>query len=91
MAEAYRRRLWCSDAIEELEKAARSDAAIADDERSLRIAIACLTPRTREKSIRFLGEHVGAAARPALEEAAASYPNSEVRRGAQVALERLPR
>ncbi|MDB4966013.1 MAG: serine/threonine protein kinase with repeat [Myxococcales bacterium] len=91
MAADYRRKLWCSDAIEELDRAWRSDEAIGADERVTTIAISCLTPKTREKATRFLSERVGARARDPLTAAATGDPNLEVRRGAQKALERLPR
>jgi hypothetical protein len=86
---AYQRRLWCSDAIEELEKALRDDPGLRSDHEVTRVAISCLTPRTREKATRFLVERVGTAAQGALEQAAAGDGNSEVRRGAALALERL--
>jgi serine/threonine-protein kinase len=87
----YQRRLWCSDAIEELEKALRDDAALRDDTSLQRTAISCLTPKTRERAIRLLVERVGGSARGELERAATESPNSEVRKGARVTLDRLPR
>ncbi|HEX9104466.1 MAG TPA: hypothetical protein VF997_19780, partial [Polyangia bacterium] len=87
----YQRRLWCSDALEELDKALRDDAALRDDPSLQRTAVACLTPKTRERAIRLLVERVGPGARAELERATAQSLNSEVRRGAAMALERLPR
>ena len=87
----YQRRLWCTDALEELEKALRDDAGLRDDATLQRTAIACLTPKTRERAVRLLVERVGASARPELERAVAESASSEVRKGAQVTLERLPR
>jgi serine/threonine-protein kinase len=88
LAAAYQRRLWCSDAIEELERALR-DGAVAD-EPIVRSAIACLTPKTQGKALRFLVERVGPSAAPALRVAAAGDPNPDVRKAAERALERLP-
>jgi eukaryotic-like serine/threonine-protein kinase len=87
----YQRRLWCSDAIEELDKALRDDAALGGDASLQRTAIACLTPKTRERAIRLLVERVGAPSRAELERATTEGGNSEVRKGARMALERLPR
>ena len=87
----YQRRLWCSDAIEELEKALRDDAALRGDLSLQRTAISCLTPKTRERATRLLVERVGTGARAELQRAATESANSEVRRGAASALERLPR
>ena len=87
----YQRRLWCSDAIEELEKALRDDAALRGDLSLQRTAISCLTPKTRERATRLLVERVGAGARGELQRAATESANSEVRHGAEKALERLPR
>ena len=88
-AEAYRRRLWCSDAIEELERALHDDGGLRDDAEVTRVAIGCLTPKTRDKATRFLVDKVGVAAKRALEEAALADGNGEIRRGAALALERL--
>jgi serine/threonine-protein kinase len=87
LAGDYQRKLWCSDAIEELERALKSDPGARSQ--TIPIAVACLTPKTREKAIRFLVERVGAEARPILEQAEASDENPEVRKGAERALARL--
>jgi hypothetical protein len=87
----YQRRLWCSDAIEELEKALRDDDGLRGDATLQRTAIACLTPKTRERAIRLLAERVGPQSRGELERAATDYPNAEVRKGARETLDRLPR
>ena len=89
LADGYRRKLWCSDALEELERAAREDARAARLPETTQIAIGCLTPKTRDKAVRFLVERVCPEARRAVEEAQASDPNPEVRRGAERVLERL--
>ncbi|MCU1281230.1 MAG: serine/threonine protein kinase [bacterium] len=87
----YQRKLWCSDALEELEKALRDDAALRGDLSLQRTAISCLTPKTRERAVRLLVERVGAPSRAELQRAATESLSSEVRRGATSALERLPR
>jgi hypothetical protein len=91
MAVGYAGRLWCSDAIEELDKALRDDAALKDDPAVIRTAIVCLREKTRERAIRLLVERVGPSSRDELERAVTQGPNAEVRKGAQMALERLPR
>ena len=90
-ASGYAASLWCSDALNELERALHDDERLRDDRTVQSIAIRCLTPKTRDKATRFLVERVGAAARDALEAAVASDANAEVRHAAQKALERLPR
>jgi hypothetical protein len=89
MAEGYRQKLWCSDAIEELERALHDAPALRDDPELPRIAIACLTPKTRDKATRFLVEYIGEPARAQLTEAAQAAGNSEIRRGAELALEKM--
>ncbi len=86
----YQRRLWCSDALEELDKALRDDEHVRDDAALQRTAIACLTPKTRERAVRLLVERVGPSGRAELERAAAESANGEVRKGARAALDRLP-
>src|SRR5207248_8611550 len=73
LAGDYQRKLWCSDALEELERAVRSDPAARSDPETARVAVACLTPKTREKAIRFIIEKMGPDARPLLERAAAGH------------------
>ena len=86
---AYQRKLWCSDALEELDRALRDDPSLRGDREASRIAISCLTPKTRDKAIHFLVDKVGMAAKSALTEAVESDPNLEVRRGAERTLEKL--
>ncbi|HEX4460780.1 MAG TPA: protein kinase [Polyangia bacterium] len=88
-AVGYQRRLWCSNALEELDAALREAPALGSDETLQHTAIACLTPKTRDKALRFVVERLGAAARPALE-TAATDASPDVRRGAKMALDRLP-
>lgn len=89
VATEYQRRLWCSDAIEELERALRDDASLRDDPEVMRIAVACLTAKTQQKAVRFVVEKVGPSARPALERALAEETNVDIKKGAQKALDRL--
>jgi hypothetical protein len=88
-AEDYQRRLWCSDVIEELERALRESPELASEPEVTRIAIPCLRARTQEKTMRFLVEHVGANAKAELEAVVANEPKADVREGAQRALARL--
>ena len=87
----YQRKLWCSDALEEVDKALRDDAGLRDDASLQRVAISCLTPKTRERAVRLLVERVGASGRSELTRAATESANGEVRKGAREALDRLPR
>ncbi len=90
LATAYARKLWCSDALEELERAVRDDLRLRDDPNVARRAIACLGPKTNARAARFLGEKLGAVARPVLQAAATGEPNLELRRAAQKVLDRMP-
>ena len=89
LAGDYQRKLWCTDALEELERAIRADASLKGDAEVVRIAVSCLTPKTRDKAVRFLVERVGTAALAPLRQAAATSENPEVRKGAERALSRL--
>ena len=89
MADDYARKLWCSDAIDELERAVREDPRLRSDPELTRIAIPCLRARTQAKTLRFLVETVGADAIPALQAALVSEAKGDVRDGAQRALDRL--
>jgi serine/threonine-protein kinase len=89
LARAYQRKLWCSDALEELERALRDGPELRSDPHVMRTAIGCLTPRTQARAIRLLRERIGALAAEPLRSAAASEPNPEIRRGAERALESL--
>ncbi len=86
----YQRKLWCSDAVLELERAVRDDPSLRSDPEATRIAIRCLTPKTRDKAIRFLVDKVGKDAVPALSEAlAAEGGTTEIKKGAAEALARI--
>ncbi len=89
LAVDYQRKLWCSDAVEELDRALRDDARVRSEPGAARTAIACLTPKTQAKAIQFLVEKLGDEARAPLTAAAASNPNADIRHGAERALERL--
>ena len=92
MAIGYSQRLWCSDAIEELDKALRDDGALKDDPLVVRTAIVCLREKTRERAIRLLVERVGAGARGELERA--TYERTQSRKCAKAhkwRSKRLPR
>jgi serine/threonine-protein kinase len=91
IADNYARKLWCSDAMSELEQALREQPDLRSSPDLSRPAIRCLTTRHYPRVSRFLAERVGADARGPLEAAAASDPNPEVRRNAQKLLERFPR
>jgi hypothetical protein len=89
LAAAYQHKLWCSDAIEELDRALRDDPRLRSDASVVHHAISCLTPKTQGKAIRFLVEKIGPEAAGPLRAAAEGDPNLEVRKGAERALERL--
>jgi len=89
IADDYGRKLWCSDAIDELERALREDPGLRTDAEVTRIAIPCLRARTQAKALRFLVEMVGRDAIPALQTAATGDPKPDVRDGAARALSLL--
>jgi serine/threonine-protein kinase len=91
LADNYARKLWCSDAMQELEQALREQPELRSNPEVSRPAIRCLTTRHYPRVSRFLAERVGADARAPLEAAAASDPNPEVRRNAQKLLTSFPR
>jgi tRNA A-37 threonylcarbamoyl transferase component Bud32 len=88
LAVSYRRKLWCSDAIEELERALRDSPALKHDPEVARHAVACLGPKTYDKASRFLVEKLGADAVPALS-AAAAEASPELRKNAERTLARI--
>ena len=89
MADDYQRRLWCSDAVDELERALRDDASLRSSPELVRIAVPCLRAKTQAKTIRFLVEDVGSEAKPTLEAALSNEAKPDVREGLQRALERF--
>jgi len=90
LAAAYAHKLWCSDALEELDKAVRDQPQLATRPELARSAMLCLGPKTNARASRFLVEKLGPDARAALQSAATADPNPELRRNAQRLLERLP-
>jgi serine/threonine-protein kinase len=89
LAVAYARKLWCSDAVEELDRALRDDPRLANEPEVARRAVQCLGPKTNAKATRFLTERIGAAGRAQIEAAIAAEPNAELKRAGQKVLERL--
>ncbi len=89
MADDYQRRLWCSDAVDELERALRDDASLRSNPELVRIAVPCLRARTQGKTIRFLVDGLGIEAKPTLEAALSSEAKPDIREGLERALERF--
>ena len=89
MAEDYQRRLWCADAVDELERALRDDAGLRSNPELVRIAVPCLRARTQAKTIRFLVDGLGIEAKPTLEAALSSEAKPDIREGLERALERF--
>jgi serine/threonine protein kinase len=89
LAEDYQRKLWCSDAIDELERTLREEPQLRSNPDLTRTAIPCLRARTQSKTVRFLVEDVGDDARPELEAALAMESKPDVREGIERALARL--
>jgi hypothetical protein len=56
LAEQYQRKLWCSDALLELERALQAEPELRGDQEMARIANACMGPKTRDKAQRLLDE-----------------------------------
>jgi hypothetical protein len=86
LAEDYTRRLWCTDAISELERALADAPELRGDPAVVRAAVPCLRQKTQARTIDFLVQRVGAAARPELALAASSAPGADIRLGAERAL-----
>jgi serine/threonine-protein kinase len=57
LASQYQRKLWCSDAINELERAVKAQPGLETPELE-RIASSCMREKTRDKAQRFLDEYV---------------------------------
>ena len=54
LAAAYQRKLWCSDALEELERALRDEPALATLPAATTPALGCMGPKTRDKASAYL-------------------------------------
>jgi serine/threonine-protein kinase len=89
LGEAYEAKLWCSDALEEWDKALRESPELRVEPELTRRAIACLRSRTQGQAVRFLVDRIGPPALPHLQAAAASDPSPDVRRGAERALSEI--
>jgi serine/threonine-protein kinase len=89
LAEDYRRKLWCNNAIEELERALREEPELRLDPEITRSAVPCLRTKSQGKTIQFLVTMVGSDARAELESALASELKPDVREGVQRALAQL--
>jgi serine/threonine protein kinase len=78
----YQRKLWCSDALDELEKAVREDASIGASPPAIDIAVGCLRQKTQDKAVRFLVDNAGQAALSALAEVESKDSRADYRYGA---------
>jgi serine/threonine protein kinase len=88
-AAEYQRKLWCTDALNELQRALQAAPELRTEPELMRIAVPCLRARTQARAIQFLVDEVGPAAIPALQAALHSSVRADVREGAQRVLERL--
>jgi len=89
LAEGYQQKLWCADAIDELERALHEAPALRANPDLTRTAIPCLRAKTQARTVQFLVGSIGVDARAELEAALAGELKSDVRDGAQKALARL--
>jgi serine/threonine protein kinase len=89
LAAAYSHKLWCSDALDELDKALREQPALKKDPLLSRPAIGCLGHRTAWRAARYLVDEIGPDARRPLEEAMAGL-GGDARRNAEAVLAQLP-
>jgi serine/threonine-protein kinase len=89
MASDYQRRLWCSDAIDELEKTLQDEPQLRSNPELTRLAIPCLRARTQAKTVRYLVQSVGSGAKAELESALAVESKPDVREGIGLALAEL--
>jgi len=85
-AEDYQRRLWCADAIDELQRALRDDPRLRSEPAVTRTAIPCLRARTQAKTVRFFVDSIGESAIDELRAAASGDIKPDVREGARRAL-----
>jgi serine/threonine-protein kinase len=89
LAVDYQRKLWCSDAIDELERTLRDEPQVRANPEITRTAIPCLRAKTQAKAVRFLVDSVGVDAKPELEAALAVESKTDVREGIERTLARL--
>ncbi len=88
-AAEYSQKLWCADAIEELERALNETPALRADPELVRISVPCLRAKTQAKAIRFLVDRVGPDAHAELQAALSGDLKPDVRQGVERALARL--
>jgi hypothetical protein len=91
LASAFQRKIWCSDSLEEFDRALGDQPEFAVDHDLQRRVIACLGGRTQGRALRLIAERLTPAAEAALREAAEADPNGEIRRGAARALAQMGR
>jgi hypothetical protein len=88
LGKAYAEMMWCSDAVSELERALHDKPELRTEPDLTRGAVACLRTKTQSRAIRLL-EEIGPPAIEPLRAAAAGAGESEIRKGAERALERI--
>ncbi len=81
LAEDYQRKLWCTDAIEELTRALKDDVTLRESSDLVRIATPCLRPKSQQRTLRFLVDQIGRAAIAPLELALREETRAELRDG----------
>src|SRR5262249_45289945 len=86
LAADYQQKLWCVDAIEELQRAVREEPQLRSNRELVRIAIPCLRAKTQAKTIQFLAGDVGAEARTELQLSLGENLKPDVREGVERAL-----
>ncbi len=91
LAEDYQRRLWCTDAIDELGRALKDAPALRESVDVVRIALPCLRPKSQQRTLRFLVDQLGDSAIAPLKEALTVETRPEVRDGITRALLELDR
>jgi serine/threonine-protein kinase len=89
LADEYRQKLWCADAINELERALRDQPELRSSPDLIRTAIPCLRARTQARTIHFLVAEIGPEAQAELEAALDEQLPPDVREGVERALNRL--
>jgi serine/threonine-protein kinase len=89
LAQDYQQRLWCADAIAELERALKEEPELRANSDVIQTAIPCLRSRTQSRTIQFLVERIGADAEPELQAALGRDLKPDVREGVERVLARL--
>jgi serine/threonine-protein kinase len=88
LAAEYQQKLWCADAIDELDRAIRAQPELRGSPDVVRIAIPCLRAKTQAKAAQFL-VGMGPGARAELEAARSQDLKPDVREGVERVLARL--